>query len=171
MANRNQYAYDYDAYMYGTSAPLYDPYEDWEAGPEERNQRGNRKQNPSQRSNAGRNSSKARRQAKERAFHPAMIGILLAVTCGISMILIQYISLQSSVTSAVKEIASLETQLADLKSDNDEKLNEINSNISLDDIKYRAIAELGMTYAQEDQIVTYDGESDDYVRQVTKLGE
>lgn len=83
----------------------------------------------------------------------------------------QYVALQSKVTTAVKEIASLESELATLKSDNSEKQVEINSSISLDDIKYRAIAELGMTYAQEDQIVTYDGESGDYVRQVTKIGQ
>lgn len=101
--------------------------------------------------------------------NPAMIAFLVGVMCLMSFFLIEYISLQSEVTGTVGEIAQLETQLASLKSDNDETLNEINSGINLDDIKYRAITQLGMTYAQEDQIVTYDGESGDYVRQVSEL--
>ena len=103
--------------------------------------------------------------------NPAMITSLLAVILAMSFVLIQYISLQSDVTASIKEIAQLESSLSDLKSNNDELENEINSNVNLDDIKYTAITKLGMTYAQEDQIVNYDGGSGDYVRQVTQLGQ
>lgn len=101
--------------------------------------------------------------------NPFLIAFMAGVMCLMSFFLIEYISLQSQVTGTINEIAQLETQLASLKSDNDETLNEINSSINLDDIKYRAIAQLGMTYAKEDQIVTYDGGSGDYVRQVSEL--
>ena len=101
--------------------------------------------------------------------NPALIAFMVGIMCFMSFFLIEYVSLQSEVTGTINEIAQLETQLASLKSDNDETLNEINSSINLDDIKYRAIAELGMTYATEDQIVNYDGGSGDYVRQVSEL--
>ena len=144
-------------YWYGTEAP---DLEYWEE--EEEPVRAPKK--------SSRQKPQNRKAENRRAFmNPAMIAFLVGVMCLMSFFLIEYISLQSEVTGTVGEIARLETQLASLKSDNDETLNEINSGINLDDIKYRAIAQLGMTYAQEDQIVTYDGGSGDYVRQVSEL--
>lgn len=41
------------------------------------------------------------------------------------------------------------------------------SGIDLEEIKRVAIGELGMTYAQEGQIVEYENEEGDYMRRVT----
>lgn len=150
----HQNPYAAESYVYGAAAPMYDPFEE----PERRQDR----------------RADDRRETRPQTRHfmnPLAVTMIIAMVGLISYFLFQYVSLQSKVTTAVKEIASLESQLATLKSDNSEKQVEINSSVSLDDIKYRAIAELGMTYAQEDQIVTYDGESGDYVRQVTKIGQ
>ena len=50
--------------------------------------------------------------------------------------------------------------------ENDEKYNKASSNVDLDEIKRIAMEEYGMTYADENQIVTYSDEGgDDYVRQ------
>ena len=155
--NASVRAAEHFEYWYGTEAPDLSYWEE-----EEEPVRA-----PKKRSRPGTQSRKA---INRRTFmNPAMIAFLVGVMCLMSFFLIEYISLQSEVTGTVGEIAQLETQLASLKSDNDETLNEINSGINLDDIKYRAITQLGMTYAQEDQIVTYDGESGDYVRQVSEL--
>lgn len=102
----------------------------------------------------------------DRALIAFMAGILIVM----SLALVNYISLTASVTASVSEIASLESQLSALKSDNDEQLNEVNSRINLDEIKYRAIADLGMTYADKNQVITYSGDSNDYVRQVRQAG-
>ncbi len=151
-----QNPYAADSYVYGAAAPMYDPFE--EQG-RDRDYYADDRREPGQ-------------QTRARHFmNPLAVMSIIAMVGLISYFLFQYVALQSKVTTAVKEIASLESELATLKSDNSEKQVEINSGISLDDIKYRAIAELGMTYAQEDQIVTYDGESGDYVRQVTKIGQ
>lgn len=109
---------------------------------------------------------------RERAarMNPAMILFLAGIIAIMSVILIQYISLQARVTESMKEIASLESTYATLKESNDEMLNEINAGINLDDIKFRAITELGMTYADQGQIVTYAGETGDYVQQVREIG-
>lgn len=121
-------------------------------------------------SKQGRTGAQNRSRAKHKnLMNPALIVFMVGVMCLMAFFLIEYIRLQSEVTGTVTEIAKLETQLSSLKSDNDETLNEIDSSINLDDIKYRAIAQLGMTYAKEDQIVTYDGGSGDYVRQVSEL--
>ena len=141
-----RYAADRYEYWYGSEAPVLEP---WEEEPQ-----------PARRmpSKQGRTGAQNRSRAKHKnLMNPALIVFMVGVMC------------QSEVTGTVTEIAKLETQLSSLKSDNDETLNEIDSSINLDDIKYRAIAQLGMTYAKEDQIVTYDGGSGDYVRQVSEL--
>lgn len=155
-ARRSAESYEY---WYGTEAPALDPwYEEEEPyrtpGRQNRNRSG---------------QSQKENRARRTFMNPALIAFMVGIMCFMSAFLIEYVSLQSEVTGTINEIAQLETQLASLKSDNDETLNEINSSINLDDIKYRAIAELGMTYATEDQIVNYDGGSGDYVRQVSEL--
>jgi hypothetical protein len=86
--------------------------------------------------------------------------------------LASYISLQSRVTNSSKNIAVLESQLNNLKQDNDEAYNRANGNVDLDEVKRIAIQEYGMTYATEGQIITYsDGGGNDYVRQVAPIPE
>ena len=72
----------------------------------------------------------------------------------------------SQVTVSQNHISDLTTQIEDLKTKNDQRLEEINSSISLAEIKEIAIGELGMKYADSSQIVTYNSQSDDYVHQV-----
>ena len=54
-----------------------------------------------------------------------------------------------------------------MKIANDEAYSRITGNIDLEEIKRIAIGELGMTYAQEGQIITYSNVGNDYMRQVT----
>jgi cell division protein FtsL len=83
-----------------------------------------------------------------------------------------YISLQSQVKNSVKNIATLESQLNNLKQDNDEAYNRANGNVDLEEVKRIAIQEYGMTYAGEGQVVTYsDGGGNDYVRQLAPIPE
>lgn len=83
--------------------------------------------------------------------------------------LCSYIQLQSEITNQVKEISSLESQYNTLKLSNDEEYNTINSSIDLEKIKAIAIGELGMTYADQGQIVQVQGNNQDYVHQVADL--
>ena len=110
----------------------------------------------------------AARRNRERAarMNPALITFMAVILFLTSFILIRYISLQSRVTESVKEISALEKTYASLKESND----EMNARINLDDIKFKAITELGMTYADQNQIITYAGETGDYVQQVREIG-
>ena len=78
---------------------------------------------------------------------------------------VTYLQLQAETTSRVKNIASLETQLEDLKKENDDNYTRIMTSVDLDYIRDVAINELGMVYANEDQVILYDGGTKDYVRQ------
>ena len=49
-------------------------------------------------------------------------------------------------------ISSLESQIADLKADNDEAYKRIRMSVDLDSVREKALNELGMSYAKESQI-------------------
>ena len=107
------------------------------------------------------------RKNRERAKH-MNIGSVLSMAVAMvaaGFILTWYLTLQSDITNSIKHIAALESELNQLKRDNDENYSRITSDIDLEEVKRVAIQELGMTYAKEGQIVTFNGEGSDYVRQ------
>lgn len=80
-----------------------------------------------------------------------------------------YLNLSTSVSENKKQVASLESELIDLKAENDEYEKRLQMSINIDDIRNRAINELGMVYPSKDQIVNYNYEESDYVRQYQKI--
>ncbi len=115
--------------------------------------------------------NKSVRRNRERAKHMnagyvLFLSVALAVT---GWILVNYIGLQSDITSSVKRIAVLEKELNDLKVANEENYSRISSSIDLEEIRRIAIQELGMQYAQEGQIISFASESSDYVKQMAEI--
>lgn len=90
---------------------------------------------------------------------------LLLATAAVSCALLYYLSLQAEITSSIKSISKMESTLNELKLDNDENYSRITSNVNLEEVRTVAIQELGMRYAEEGQIITFNGEDSDYVRQ------
>lgn len=82
--------------------------------------------------------------------------------------LMQYVELQSDLTSRVKTISRLESQLNNLQLANEEDYNRVVSSIDLEEIRKIAIGELGMTYAKEGQIIKYEKAGNDYMRKVSE---
>lgn len=80
-----------------------------------------------------------------------------------------YIQIQSDITARMRTISGLESQIADLKAENDEAYKRINTAIDLDAIKNTAIQELGMFYATPEQIIYYKVENDDYMNQYIQI--
>jgi len=80
-----------------------------------------------------------------------------------------YIHIQSEMTARMNQISSLESQIADLKADNDEAYKRINTSVDLDSIRNTAMTEYGMSYAKESQIVYYTVNDDDYMNQYSEI--
>lgn len=112
--------------------------------------------------------SRETRKNRDRANYMSLgyVAFLLAAVAVCALVLINYVQLQSELTNKTKEVARLESRLNNLKIENDEAYNRITSNIDLEEIKRIAIGELGMTYAEEGQIITYSGIGTDYMRKV-----
>ena len=101
------------------------------------------------------------------------LGILsgsIAALCTCAWILVNYIQLQSELTAMTKTVARRESELNQLKLANDEEYNRIISSINLEEVRRIAMGELGMVYAEEGQIITYEGNRSDYMRKVTGKG-
>ena len=115
----------------------------------------------------------AARRNRERALHMsrgyvAFLSLCVAVVAFAAVALVQT---QSQVTQRMEHIAALESQITDLKADNDARYKEIITSVDLDYIKDVAINELGMQYAAEDQIIYYSVESDNFMDQYSDIPE
>lgn len=146
----NRAAYRNTAYVYGNAAVAIDIPRQLEEEPRKR-------------------LSNETRKNREKARHMSLgyVTFLMAALCTCAVVLINYVQLQSELTNRTEQIAELKSTLNNKKLMNDETYNRITSNIDLEEIKRIAIAELGMTYAEEGQIITYNNVGNDYMRQVT----
>ncbi len=122
--------------------------------------------------NAHANASSHRRKKQQVKVAPMNIGYISAMAVAIlvvCVVLMSYVKLKSDITNHVTKIAKLESQLYELQLSNDEYYTKIMSGVDLEEIKRIAIAELGMKYAKEGQVVNYTGEGSDYVRQFSEI--
>ncbi len=92
---------------------------------------------------------------------------IVAVAC--LFICVNYLKLQAQVTESRKQISRMESSYSDLKLSNDAAYSKAVSSVDLDKIRDIAINELGMVYANQDQIVTYEKQDKDYVRQYEEV--
>lgn len=162
-------------YVYGDVVPDTDDDEEKEL--EERRRRERAAEARKRREMELRREQRARREEemrleeeerrREAAASRASVAAVAVMLVFLTVSIIGYVRLMSQVTVSQNHISTLTTQIEDLKTKNDQRLEEINSSISLAEIKEIAIGELGMKYADSSQIVTYSSNSDDYVHQVT----
>ena len=113
------------------------------------------------------------RRNQERALHMnrGYVVFLTAAAMMTALVSAAYIQLQSELTSRLKNIATLESQISELKADNDSAYKRISTSVDLQTVKDTAINQLGMVYAGADQIVYYTVENDDYMNQYSDIPE
>lgn len=113
----------------------------------------------------------ATRRNRERALHMNIGYVLFLVTAMVAagVVLTGYLKLQSDITNSISNISVLESRLNNMRLDNDETYSRISSNVNLEEVRRIAIQELGMQYADEGQIIVFDGEDSDYVRQTGEI--
>ena len=120
---------------------------------------------------SGSEADRAKQPPRTSGMSFRLVLFMILMIAGMTTALIFYIKLQSDVTSTSREIAELEKELTEKKAQNDAAYNEINDSISLEEVRKRAIEDLGMKSADRDQVVIYSGEEQDSVNQVRGLDE
>ena len=105
------------------------------------------------------------RRNRERALemNPLQVLFLTGALALVVVILGNYISVQSSLTTLIRTTQRNESELAKLKNENDSLENQLNY-VNLDDISQKARA-LGMVYAGKNQVIHYKKTDSEYVRQ------
>ncbi|MCI6887055.1 MAG: cell division protein FtsL [Lachnospiraceae bacterium] len=111
--------------------------------------------------------NRAVRRNQEKALYmdlPYVIMLTLAAICALS-ICVSYLHVQSTMASRIHHIELLEKELEQLKSENDALQTAIHTDIDLDHVYKVATEELGMVYANRNQVLLYDKTESEYVRQ------
>lgn len=112
-------------------------------------------------------ASSATRKNREKAMQMNMSYVVFLTVAAVVtvMVCINYLKLQSQNTSYQKTVTAMDTQLSELKLANDSEYNRVISSVDLEKLKNVAMNELGMVYASENQIRTYNSTENDYVKQ------
>ncbi len=105
---------------------------------------------------------KNQRNGKVNFRYVACISILAVLSVAMCLI---YLTLQTSYVSLQKRETALSSQLSAMIRENDANENRVLSSVNLEEIRDRAMNDLGMVYASQDQIVTYQSPGSDYVKQ------
>ncbi|MCR5368004.1 MULTISPECIES: hypothetical protein [Eubacterium] len=92
-------------------------------------------------------------------FFLALAMIIMIASCA------NMIRMQSEIDDRKSKIASLQSEIREVKADNEAFENSLSNTYTLDEIRDIAVNELGMVYSEKGQIVYYDATSEDYVNQ------
>ncbi len=138
-------------YLYGSAAPKLEPT------PQRRPLR------EEERRTAPRRKQKV--QAKPYPVNMPLLVLSIVAFVALGAMMIQYIRLNSEITAITAVNTKLESRISDLRAENDEYYGRIMNSVDLEKVREVAIMDLGMVYASEGQVITYDSHMDDYMEQ------
>ena len=95
----------------------------------------------------------------------AVAAVVALLTC------VQYLQLQSEVTSRSKNITAMQQELANAREANTTRYNVIVNSMNLEEIRERAMTDLGMVYATADQVIEYTSPANQMVRKFADIPE
>lgn len=154
---RQSYANANQMYVYGNAVPkpVYEPQR--------------REIEKPRRTHADRQVSKSR----SKAMHANRAYVVFLAVAAIVMLIVcvNYIQLRSTIISRSANITALQAELASLKEENNTKYNVVMDSVNLDEVRTTALEELGMVYANKDQIVEYDNPTGGYIKQYEVIPE
>lgn len=112
-----------------------------------------------------------RKKRKAGKKNPALfwgVMMFLGIFMRISM---EHLKLQSQITTCIKNTNRIQAEYWEQKEENDEEYKRLSNAYNINEIRDMAINELGMSYPTEGQIIYYDMDGNDYVRQYAEIPE
>lgn len=110
-------------------------------------------------------TSTQKNRAKAMSMGPGFVAFLSVVCIMILVVCVSYVQTKSQITARIQEVASLESELSQLKADNDAYQSMVETSVDIETIKKTAINKLGMKYPSDDQMMSYTTQRSSYVRQ------
>lgn len=86
-------------------------------------------------------------------------------------ICVRYLQIQSEITNRSEAIAALQSKLTELKEENTAMYNAATDSVDLEELRKRAVEDLGMVPATPDQVMEYDSPTSSYVKQYEEIPE
>ena len=113
------------------------------------------------------NRRNAARRNRQRAMEMSRGYVVFLTVCVVvsALIAVLFVQMQSQMTTRMKNVANLESQLADLRADNDARYKNLTTSTDLEHIKKVAMKKLGMKYPTEKQVVYYTVENSNFMDQ------
>ena len=104
---------------------------------------------------------------KAMRMNPAYVMFLSIAAVAALVVCVWY--LQDGWKEYRKESRKAEKKLADAKEENTTRYNVVMDSVNLEEVRDRAINDLGMGYATSDQIIEYQNPVNDYVKQYESI--
>ncbi len=115
--------------------------------------------------------SQETRANRERALQMNLWYVLFLTAAAVLTVFmcVNFLQLRAQGTLLQEEVTSLEATLDSAILENDSEYNRVMNSVDLEYVKDVAVNELGMQKATSNQVVTYELENSDYVRQYAEI--
>ena len=100
---------------------------------------------------------------KAMRMNPAYVMFLSIAAVAALVVCVWYLQVRAELTT------ELQQELADAKEENTTRYNVVMDSVNLEEVRNRAINDLGMGYATSDQIIEYQNPVNDYVKQYESI--
>ncbi|MGC4019383.1 MAG: hypothetical protein QM793_09285 [Muricomes sp.] len=116
-------------------------------------------------------TSRQVRKNRRRALNmsPAYVAFqVIAAVCAV-MICVSYLRLQSDTVSNAETVSALQEELATLTEQNDTAYQAATDSVNLEEIRNKAMNDMGMVYAAYGNVIEYECPAGDYVKQYNDI--
>ncbi|MCR5666580.1 MAG: hypothetical protein K6G01_07090 [Eubacterium sp.] len=110
-----------------------------------------------------------RNRQRAKSLSAGTVAFMTGALVALGLVAAVYLHLQADVRELKSNNVTMQNELISMQDANDAYEKEIETSVSLTDIKKKAIKELGMQYPSADQIVYYNVESKDYMQQYADI--
>lgn len=116
-------------------------------------------------------TSRQVRKNRNRALsiNPAYAGFLAVAAVFAVLVCVCYLRLQSDIVSRSENITALQQELSSLTEANDTALHAAEDSVNLEEVRAKAVGELGMVYAAQGNVVEYDAPDSESVTQYNDI--
>jgi predicted transcriptional regulator len=126
---------------------------------------------PQRKSVEPKRTSRQVRKNRNRAMNinKAYASFLIVAAISTIFICVGYLKLQSEMVNRSEHVSELQAELANLTEKNDTAYHAIVDSIDLEEVRQKAIDELGMVYAAQGNVVTYENPESGTLKQYEEI--
>lgn len=108
---------------------------------------------------------------RARNISPAYAAFLTGAAVFAVFICVMFLKLQTEIVNRSENITALQEELAELTEENDTAYQAAEDSVNIEEVRARAIYELGMVYEAQGSVVEYTGPENDSVTQYSAIPE